>query len=93
MTAKSQKGEPEMNFLVPFKTKLSPCCTAEVCNAPASDPASGSVMAKQTAFSARATGKMKRCICAGVAWRTKAPSLGGPVSSPRIWGAKGVPLA
>jgi hypothetical protein len=40
----------------------SPSRTARVWIAPASDPASASVIAKQIAFWAWATGKMKRSI-------------------------------
>jgi hypothetical protein len=40
-----------MNALRPLITHSSPCCTARVCVAPASDPASGSVSPKDQSFS------------------------------------------
>ena len=88
-TAMSQKGEPEMKRLVPLSTNSSPARTARVCTAPASEPASGSVMAKQMAFSARATGRMKRPIWSAVACFASAPTRGGPESSPSTCARQG----
>jgi hypothetical protein len=61
-TAQSAKGEPEMKRLRPVSTQSSPSCTARVSSAPASEPAPASVSAKQIAWSARATGRMKCSI-------------------------------
>ncbi|MCY1376142.1 hypothetical protein D9M69_636120 [compost metagenome] len=92
-TARSANGEPEMKRLRPFSTYTSPSRRACVCTAPASEPASASVSAKQIAFSACATGRMNFAICSGVANFASAPTRGGPLSSPNTCGASGEPLA
>ncbi|MNC61437.1 hypothetical protein D3C75_1113780 [compost metagenome] len=59
----------------------------------ASEPASLSVRAKHTAFSARHTGCRNASIWVGLATLNRWPIRGGPESSPRICGASIEPVS
>jgi hypothetical protein len=74
-----------MNIFRPLITHLSPSRTAVVWMLATSEPASGSVMARQAIFSPRIDGTRYRCFCSSVPNR----SIGGVAIS--VWTPMAIP--